>query len=241
MSIHISDNFQCKRFQIAQNHEVFRVNSEAILLASWIKPIQNSKVLEIGSGTGIISIALAFRFFEQNSIDCIDIDRNAHALTQYNIDLNQCHSIKAFNLSLQEFSSKSTDIYDFIVSNPPFFAGNYKSLKTRNAISKYTDSLSFDTLLSLSKAMLSENGSIFLILPIQALEAVSIICQNLDLYIVAICHVAAKKGKNTNRLLLEISKTKSEFIQETSLFILNEKGYYTSEYKEMTQEFYTIF
>lgn len=241
MQIEITDTFQFKRFKISQNNLVFRVNSEAILLVSWIKSLASSRILEIGSGTGIISIALDYKFNHQNIIHCIDIDRNAYEMTRYNVEENHSLQIKANHISLEDFT-KHTDIkYDVVVSNPPFFGGSYKSEKARNKLAKYTDSLSYEDLLISSCQVLTESGCIYLVLPSSALESINQLSDKLELSLVALCFIEPKIGRIAKRVLIELSKEKNAKKSETTIAILDEKGNYTEAYRLMTGEFYTIF
>ena len=241
MQIEITDTFQFKRFKISQNNLVFRVNSEAILLVSWIKNLSSSRILEIGSGTGIISIALDYKFNHKNNIHCIDIDRNAYDMTRHNVEENHSLQIKANHISLKDFTTDADIKYDVVVSNPPFFEGSCKSEKARNKLAKYTDSLSYEDLLINSCELLTETGSIYLVLPSSALEPIHQLADKLELSLVAVCFIEPKIGRTAKRVLIELSKEKNAKKSESSIAILDEKGSYTEAYRLMTSEFYTIF
>ena len=143
----MTDFFYCKNFKIKHHTDVFKVNTDAVLLASWIDYVSPQNILEIGSGTGIISLCLADKYQDISpSITAIDIDENAFLLSDENFNMSSFQHLKALHFSLQYFVKINTTMYDMIVSNPPYHTEDYFSTKTQNIQSKYTESLSFESL-----------------------------------------------------------------------------------------------
>ncbi len=219
---------------------VFKVNMESILLLAWIQDIQNKSVLEIGSGTGILSIGLSKKFDETLEQVAIDIDSDAILLTEHNIALNQCKSIRAHHSSLQNFSCDTNAKFDVIVSNPPFFETDLKSIKKRNQFSKYTDSLSFNELMTCSEQLLDQNGILYLVLPFMALNHIEVQAQDLGLFVTQELRIITKESKPTRRVLLRIERNScSRQVEE--LVMLKKNGDFSNEYMDLTRPYYTIF
>lgn len=237
-----SEIFEFKQYKIIQNSaSVFKVNTEAVLLTAWTQINQNlSHILEVGCGTGVISIGLRQRIQNSTHITAIDINKIAVELTEKNIQLNGIQNITVIHDSMQDFLSQSTKKYDLILSNPPYFETKLKSIKPRDLLAKYTDTLDYETLIKLSSQSLNTEGIISLVIPFSDLKKIQSILIQYKLYITRICHVFTSHKKNALRVLLQIEKTHKN-ITEESLYIVDLKGNYTNEYKSLTNPYYTIF
>jgi tRNA1Val (adenine37-N6)-methyltransferase len=236
--------FQFKKFKIIQNAaSVFKVNTEAVLLSAWVSLNPDIHILEIGSGTGVISIGLIQRLKENSNITAIDIDTHAYNITKRNIEANQIDNITAFNSSLQEFYSENIDQrFDLILSNPPYFDSKFKSEKPRNIFSKYTDNLDYTTLINLSSKLLKSDGTIALVLPFDDLDKIKTELNLNNLVISKQLNLSTIPRKKPLRVLLEIKK--SDEVKETeyqNLLIKDNSGNFTQEYIDYTKDYYTIF
>jgi len=223
---------------------VFKVNTEAVLLSAWVNVNDYSEVLEIGSGTGVIALGLKQRLDEKSSITTIDIDRNAFELTQVNIELNQLENISAQHISLQDFCHQERKKrFDLIVSNPPYFDTPIKSFKPRNVYAKYTDSLSYSSLIGLSAKLMKTTGRIALVIPYLDIPQMVEILDSNKLRITRQLNVRTIPKKTPLRVLLEISHQaiNSELREESELIIKDGRGQFTDDYRHMTKDFYTIF
>jgi tRNA1Val (adenine37-N6)-methyltransferase len=236
------DIFHFKRFKIIQNSaSVFKVNTEAVLLTAWADVENVKSILEIGCGTGIISIGLIQRLLAPCHIKAIDINPFATELTQKNIDLNAIKTIKVETIALQDLAASKSEKYDLIISNPPYFDTKYKSTKDRNQLAKYTDSLSFTELIQCSSMLLSENGSLSLIIPFQNTPKICELARLNGLILHKQCEVYTSHKKGALRSLLQFKFEKCNQLKYEQLFLVDESGNYTEEYKALTAEYYTIF
>lgn len=238
------DIFQFKKFKIIQNAaSVFKVNTEAVLLSAWVNLKPNIQILEIGSGTGVISLGLIQRLEGDSEITAIDIDKNAFELTRENIALNKVTNISAQNTSLQEFYHKNhNQKFDIIISNPPYFDSKFKSVKPRNVFSKYTDTLDYKTLIDLSSKMLTLEGSLALVVPFDDLDKIKNEIIRNGLEISRLLNVSTIPAKSPLRILIEIKHPEQVIKIETrNLLIKDAEGKFTEEYIGYTQDYYTIF
>lgn len=239
MEPEITDHFQFKNFRIDQNHRVFRVNTEAVLLVSWVGIQSGKRILEIGSGTGLISIALVSKN-RQNEVWAIDHDPEAVQLTLHNIHINQFR-IQCIYQGLKEFALSHNEKFDLIVSNPPFHSPDYKSDKKRNIFSKYTDSLPYQDLIHYSQRLLADRGEIYLVVSKTGLNEILHIMDREGLYLQKELMIESREGKPVKRVLIKISRDRPEEPGIGQLTILNKKGEYTDSYIAMTREYYTVF
>lgn len=235
--------FQFKNFIVAQNGQlVFKVNTDAVLLASWIDIENPINILEIGSGTGVISLCLADKYNTYcPPIIAIDIDINAYTLSKYNFKKSHFKNLISIHQSLKEFNEHSNELFDLIVSNPPYHTEQFFSTKDRNIKAKYTESLTFLDLISISSKKLNATGNFFIIIPISQFDTIEKLALKEGLYIIKFCKIYPKKTKLVNRVLLKLSLLKPINTEEESLIIYNEDNTYTKEYKKLTSRYYIKF
>src|SRR4051812_30760199 len=146
-------SFHFKQFTINQDRCAMKVGTDAVLLGSWVKPGNAGKILDIGTGTGVIALMLAQKC--NCHIDAIDIDENAFlqsaenfAKSQWNFKLNCRHQ------SLQKFSEDHAAEYDLIITNPPYFHHASKPIAESRINARHSESLTFDELVTGVKKLL---------------------------------------------------------------------------------------
>ena len=264
-----SPNFRFKQFTVWHDRCAMKVGTDGVLLGTWC-PLQEfrslevqkfrssgvpsepsehlhfTKVLDIGTGSGLIALMLAQRL-PQAQITAIDIDNGAVEQAKYNFSISpwadrlQCHQ-----QALQDL--EGTGIYDLIVSNPPYFQYSLKNPNSQRALARHTDTLSYDELLANSARLLKEEGRLALVLPIEAEQQIIALAQTYELYPTHITHVYPKPGKAAKRLLiafslLPIANSPSPIANSLlpitdSLTLESETAPRSEEYKELTKDFY---
>lgn len=235
--------FQFKKFKIKQNSaSVFKVNTEAVLLSAWVTVREEVNVLEIGSGTGVISLGLLQRLKETSHIATIDIDENAYRLTLENIQLNNAFNIEANHASLEDFSANHLQHkFDLVLSNPPYFETTYKSTKPRNLYAKYTDSLNYEVLVGTAVKHLKDNGMLALVLPYDVLDRIVAIGIKNSLHLNRMLTLYSRPYKRPLRIFVEFGKSAlAELITDT-LCIKDTNNEYTQAYRDYLKDYYTIF
>ena len=158
--------FQFKQFRIDQGDCAMKVTTEGCLLGAWIPESKPTRILDIGAGTGLLSLMLAQRF--DCPIDALEIDPAAAKQASENIKSSPWHDqVNVIEADLFDFSVKENQIkYDLIISNPPFFSGSLQANQTAKNQAKH-DSDVFDKqrFAVALKGLLSENGSAFVLYP----------------------------------------------------------------------------
>ncbi|MEI6694508.1 MAG: methyltransferase [Bacteroidota bacterium] len=231
--------FSFKQFDIADDRSAMKIGTDAVLLGAWSNVENADRVLDIGSGCGIIALMLAQR--SNAFVDAVEIDKNAAEQSQENFDFSTWKSkMKIYNNSFQEFTNNNTSTYDLIVSNPPFFVDALKGKHSKRNLARHTDSLSFEALMQGISKLLASHGKACVILPIPESIHLKQCGDENGLFCNFQTEVIPKKGLAPNRILMEFSKVKSE-LKWNSLCILNEDLSYTDEFKDLTKEFYLNF
>ena len=231
--------FEFKEFTIHQNNAAMKIGTDGILLGAWADLSDKKKGIDIGSGTGVISIMLCQRN-EILEIDSIEVSERAVVDAKKNIKNCEWNKrIKLKHADLKLFSTENK--YDLIISNPPYFKKSLKPKDLDRLKARHEESLNYKDVLNFSEKHLLKNGTINLILPVDQKQEVIEYAEKFGLYISKECIVFPKPNKNPHRLLIELSKTKKT-LESQSLIIENDGRHnYTDNYKKLTREFYTIF
>lgn len=224
--------FHFQKFSINQNSEVFRVGTDAVLLGSLAKIEGFKNILEVGCGTGIISMMLSQRNLEANIL-AIDIDENAVNLAAENFK-NSIFS-ERLQVELSDFNKFNSKIlFDLIVCNPPYFEANSSE---KDVLARQKVALNFDDLIKNASRFLNKNGLFSVIIPAEDFDEFLNISTENQLYLKRKIEIFGIKGGTLKRVLLEFSKEK--FVTEILEFTIEKSPRkYSDEYLELTKEFH---
>lgn len=155
--------FYFQDFKVEQRHEVFKVGTDGVLAGLLAAPQADDLILEIGTGTGLISLLLANRF-DQVKVTAIDYFVEAVNLAKQNFENAPFASrLSVIHADFNQFECNQR--YDFIVSNPPFFIPNHQTPDKKRQAARQTTHLSAEQLLAKAPKLLSNNGKMSLIVP----------------------------------------------------------------------------
>ena len=158
----MKNRFDFKQFSICQDQCAMKVGTDGVLLGAWADG--GRRILDIGTGTGIIALMMAQRFPDA-AIDAIEIDHDACRQAAGNIAATPfADRIRIHECPIQHF--QPTMRYDVIVSNPPYFINSMKNPDKKRATARHTDTLSPRDLFMAAEKMLDENGIFSIIIPI---------------------------------------------------------------------------
>ena len=232
--------FVFKQFTILQDKCAMKVGTDAVLLGSWVDTRGAKKILDIGTGTGIIALMLAQK--SDAKVYAIDLDENAYQQAIQNI--NNCKwkdRIQAYHISLQKCSTLQNDKYDLIVSNPPYFVDSSKASEESRTNARHTDQLPFNDLLNGVLRLLSPTGSFYVILPTKESQLFYEMAEQQKLYLTKRTRVITRTDKPEKRSLMKFEFIKKEIEENTIVIEKDARHSYTDEYKEMTKDYYLAF
>ena len=230
--------FNFKQFTVAQERCAMKIGTDGVLLGAWVS-IENSpqSILDIGAGTGVISLQLAQRSLAE-TIDAIEIDNDAYEQCTENFENSPwADRLFCYHASIQEFVSEIEETYDLIISNPPFYSENFKSENSARDIARFTDALPFDHLAISAAHLLSENGTFAVILPKKEETHFIEIAAKSKLFPKRICTVKGTPTSEEKRSLLEFTFQKNNPSLET-LVLETKRHLYTKEYRDLVKDFY---
>ena len=229
--------FKFKQFSIQQDKAAMKVGTDGVLLGVWTELDNPYSILDIGSGTGLISLMMAQRS-NAEVIDAVELEDNAYEQTVENFENSDWGDrLFCYHASFQEFVNEIDDTYDLIISNPPFYNSTYKELDSERALARHSESLSYNELLLGVSKLLSPNGSFSVIIPFNEEENFIKIANEYLLFSNRITRVRGLVQSKIKRSLIQFSFTQKT-IKETELIIEKERHNYTNEYKNLVKDFY---
>lgn len=229
--------FQFKQFTVYQNDCAMKVGTDGVLLGAWANTGGAKRVLDIGAGTGLLSLMVAQRSSAQ--ILGIEIDGLAARQATENVERSDWRDrIKIENVSLQEFVVQTKEKFDFIISNPPYFNGSLKAESKERTMARHTDTLSYEVLLKSVSTMLTEEGRFAVVLPYSEKERFIPLAATHNLFTSRIVEVYPTPKSTPKRILAEFSRKKIEC--EVARMVIESGGrhQYSEEYVELTREYY---
>lgn len=218
-----------------------KVGMDGVLLGAWTKTSGAKRILDIGTGTGLIALMMAQKNPEAE-IDAIEIDPEAFQEAKLNVQQSPWSDRMTLELcSFQEFAERTDRKYDLIVSNPPFFTNGVKAPLESRSQARHSDSLPLCDLISGAVGLMAKNGKTALVLPIESLQELQQLADLNELFISRLCRVKPNPVKPDFRILVELTNSEC-ILQEEELMIEFEKHHdYTPEYQELTRDFYLKF
>ena len=232
--------FTFKQFTVHQDKCAMKIGTDGVLLGAWADPRNAFSILDIGSGSGVVSLQMAQRSFAE-VIDAVEIDADAFEQTVENFERSDWGDrLFCYHASLQEFAKEMEDEeYDFIISNPPFYNSTFKSegISEKRALARHTENLSFDILLDATAKLLSEIGACAFVIPFQYEDKFLKLAEQVELFPNRITRVKGTQDTPIKRSLLQFSFIKTE-PEISELVVEIDRHVYTPEYIDLVKDFY---
>ena len=250
-------NFRFKQFEIEQDRCAMKVGTDGVLLGAWAQG--GRRILDIGSGTGLISLMMAQRFPEAEVVG-IDMDADACGQARENVMASPFRNrVEIVCCRLQDFGAdgcasetdglktgaletaadlKSAGVFDAIVSNPPFFVDSLKNPDSKRTMARHTDSLPFRDLFAGVKRLLSDEGVFSAIVPVEVVEQFVAESCILGFYLIRKCGVKTVERKQPKRFMLSFAKHRISPYEEHVETMMDSLGNRSEWYRKITEEFY---
>ena len=175
-----------------------KIGTDGILIGAWVNVSKKFRALDIGSGTGIISIMLCQRNLNLE-LDSIELSPSAIMDAKINIEnCNWSDRIKLFHQSLKDFHPNSK--YDLIVSNPPYFKKSLQPSNSERSKARHQNDLKLEDILKFSKQHLIKDGSLNIILPFEQKKEAIEFAKKYGLKPIRECAVYPKPKKAPHRI-----------------------------------------
>ncbi|EWH09611.1 methyltransferase small [Catenovulum agarivorans DS-2] len=236
---------------MTQLHSAMKVGTDSLILGSWAIASVNKEntklnVLDIGCGTGLLTLMLAQKLAEVNGqFTAVELDAGACVDAQYNFSQSpwsQC--IQLFNCDIQSYP----DITRFqrIICNPPYFTAG-QTIEQSRAVARLQTHLNWHILAEQISLRLSYGGFAELVFPFSDLVEVKQIFSQVNLFSVAELHIYPKESDTSaKRVCVRFEKTaqnrtKMTIPEVNQLVIYNQQNHYTTDYRNLCRDYYLNF
>lgn len=228
--------FHFKQFSIVQDQCAQKISETACIQGAWTPISAQAKlVLDIGSGTGLLSLMIAQRY-EQLNIDCLEIDEATYLQGRQNIEASKFGKrIQCLQGDIKFFKAEKR--YDFIISNPPFFENQLASHNSQLNLAKHSTQLTLPELMKSIDVNLSRNGECSILFPYQRLLELIVIAKQNNLYPLrqlSINHTLQHEAKVGIVIFSRNENSKCS----NEEFIIKEEGGYSKQRMELMAEYY---
>ena len=227
--------FRFKQFTIKQERCAMKVGTDGCLLGAWADISDCNRILDIGCGSGLITIMSAQR--SAANIIGVEIDSDAAAQARENADASPWgERIDIINTDILEY--KNTQPFDAIVSNPPFFVNSLKCPDSARSTARHDSSLPCSALMQCARELLCDGGTLSVVIPadICGLWCTEALFKGLSAR--RMTYVRTLPHKQPKRVLIEFTKGVHTQPETTDLILENTPGEYSSEAKELLRDFY---
>lgn len=232
--------FAFKRFIVYHDKCGMKVGTDGVLLGAWANG--GKRILDIGCGSGLITLMMAQRFPESEII-AIDIDEDAFQQTIENVARSEfAERISIFQTSIQRFATQSeaenNKKYDSIVCNPPFFVNSLKSPDSKRSAARHAETLPFAELFAAVEKTMTDEGEFSVIIPTDYLGVFKAEASLHGLFLSRKYSLKTTAKKAAKRQLLSFSKQPPRKFDESEQTLLDNEGKKSEWYKGLTRDFY---
>jgi len=231
--------FSFKQFTVNQERSAFKVGTDAVLLGALAGVDGAKRILDIGTGTGVIAIMLAQRC----SAEIVAIEPDYESFADAGGNANSCpwkERIRVLNTDLQNFFPHD-GLFDLIVSNPPYFVDSLKNPDDRRSAARHNDSLSSADILKGAARLLAEGGRLQLILPYAEGNVFIAEAAEYGFYCNQILKIRPLPASEIRRLILTFSRNQLKPVEKFLTIEHGARHEFTDEYKNLTKDFYLKF
>lgn len=229
-----NDYFRFKQFCIHHDRCAMKVGTDGVLLGAW-GCVEGRRILDIGTGTGLIALMAAQRNPEAK-VWGIDIDEEAVFQAQENIAESPfCSRIECILQDVLTFETE--ELFDAILCNPPFFTEDTLPDDKSRALARNNKNLPFPLLIKKVADLLADDGVFSLVVPSGLVQEIVGLCLENGLRLVRRCQVHTTAQKPPRRTLLAFSRQNLK-CDEQVLCLIDKVGSRSAQYQELTKDFY---
>lgn len=228
--------FRFKQFSVVQEQSAMKVCTDSCMFGAWValRVQSEQRILDIGTGTGLLSLMVAQG--SQAFFDAIEIDIAAKEEAALNFRSSPFDQrLTAINADARRFQSPGS--YNRIISNPPFFRNQLRSPSARENLAKHSAELTFDELLSCVDRNLAPAGTFNVLISYETETEFLRLAETAGFYCCEIVRIKKIAGGGFFRSMLELKKSPCE-MEVGEITIRAQDGDYTDEFKKLLAPYY---
>lgn len=231
-------SFTFKQFTVYHDKCAMKVGTDGVLLGSWAPVADAGRILDVGTGTGLIALLLAQRN-AQACVTAVEVDAAAALQAEENVARSPWpERVRVVCTDFCDF--RCAERFDLIVSNPPYFIDALQCPDGQRNTARHAAGLNYASLFRHSAELLAEDGKVCVIVPCETERQAEDAAWMQGLYPEHRTRVFTKEGKPPRRVLATFGK-KLCALREDTLYISAPDGSYTEAYKALTGPFYLKF
>ena len=235
--------FHLKQFSIEQDSCAMKVTLDACLFGALCEIQQAQKILDIGTGTGLLALMSAQR--SQASIDAIELDPAASQQAAKNVSNSRFSDrVRVYQQNIKEYLSPY--VYDHIICNPPFFSDHLKGPNQQRNQARHNDQLSFSQLCQSMANHLSLDGKAWILLPCSEFIGFIQAANEQGLNLTQVWQLHSRPNKEAHRYVFSLEKASNEnskgvlaLDKKQQVFIYQQtENHYSEQFKSLLADFY---
>lgn len=220
-----------------------KVGTDGVLLGAWADVSEDRRLLDVGTGTGVIALMLAQRTGPDVRVDAVEIEEGAARQAGENFRLSPWKD--RLSLWRQDFRifarERAEAAYDHIVSNPPYFIGSLKSGDLCRTVARHAELLPYGDLIEGANRLLGEGGRLTAVFPYEEAHVFIALAAGKGFYCRRRLEVRGVARKPVKRVLLEFRRERGEVAEDALVIGGTEPDGYSAKYKALTRDFYLKF
>lgn len=229
------EGFRFKQFNVRHDRSSMKVGTDAVLLGSWAN-CTGPRVLDIGTGCGVIALMMAQRFPESNVVG-IDIDEDS--ISEANDNALQSPFAGRIRFENADVRTMQCDTpFDCIVCNPPYYTEDTLPPDERRSKARNTAALSFAALARCAARLLAPKGCFSVVLPTKEVENFVCECATCGLHLCRRCDVRTTPRKQPKRSMLSFCLETTACTETETLTLMNPDGSRSETYATLAGAFY---
>ncbi|MBO9672164.1 MAG: methyltransferase [Sphingobacteriaceae bacterium] len=230
--------FKFKQFEVDQTGCAMKINTDGVLIGAMANHHAPKRILDIGTGTGVIALMLAQRFPHAN-VHAVEIDEQAAETAERNFQQSPFNCrLTINNIAIEQYHSPER--FDLIVSNPPFFVNDLKNEELRKGIARHAAEGFFSMLVKKISELLAADGEAWLILPVKQANEVIAIASHHDFLLTERINLHSDKNRPTFRQIICLKKGET-FLKESDFYLYESLKEHTRAYRLLLKDFFLAY
>ncbi|MCB2208554.1 MAG: methyltransferase [Bacteroidetes bacterium] len=227
--------FHLKQFSLFHHQSSMKVGTDALLLGIWTDVDGATRILDVGTGCGILALLTAAR--SNALVDAVELDELSFKEATENFS-NTAFRKRLYTIhdDFNHFVTVADQKYDLIISNPPFFINDMRAREKKRNDARHGDRLNYKGLCQGTSALLNNDGRLCLVLPYEESKIFIQIAQNYNLHVNRQLLIVPKRGLPPNRINLELSFN-THALQSEAFVIRETDGTFTHQYIQFFKDF----